>query len=110
MSVFRTRKNKRRMSLTVILVLALLTVVLLVAMVVALVLFIRNLSRTRGDYYTQVYPLYRMVCVMMMMMMIFRRMKVTEMQRMLTLLFFRARQDTQCTRRRSGISDSMTGV
>ena len=99
------------MSLTVILVLALLTVVLLVAMVVALVLFIRNLSRTRGDYYTQVYPPYRMVCtMMMMMMMIFRRMKVTEMQRMLTLLFFRARQDTQCTRRRSGISDNRTGV
>ena len=97
------------MSLTLILVLALLTVVLLVAMVVALVLFIRNLSRTRGDYYTQVYPLYGMVC-MMMMMMIFRRMKVTEMQRMLTLLFFRARQDTQCTRRRSGISDNITGV
>ena len=46
-----------------ILVLALLTVVLLVAMVVALVLFIRNLSRTRGDYYTQVYPPYRMVCI-----------------------------------------------
>ena len=42
------------MSLALILVLSLLTVVLLMAMVVGLVLLIRNMSRTRGDYYTQV--------------------------------------------------------
>ena len=43
------------MSLALILVLSLLTVVLLMAMVVGLVLLIRNMSRTRGDYYTQVW-------------------------------------------------------